>query len=893
MYYAMNTATANLPQSKRKEFKWTLFSLLMALFASAILGDSTAESLLLAHVDTRLIPTMFIVNALLLFLTSSLLISIIDRVDRGMFFLTLALVHGIALIAIRLAVELHAHVLFPALFSYAYVSKIILFLIFWTIANDLVDSRKASGQFPFIAAGGTLGAITVSFAIPWLLKVIAAENLLVVWALLVGILSALFIAARGRFGTSLRASSDKEKHTRRSIKNIGTDLNLVYREPLLRHMALFYCILFFVLINQHYTFYSQLKSHLTNAKELASFLGYFNGCSMFVTFALQVGVAGAILKKIGSTRSMLLLPAVLCLVFLCLAGLGCVSCTKSMQNIGQALFWSVVAGMGLRTAFFDSFFSPNFQVFFSSLPHDVRGRGKIALEGVVKPLAIMVAGLWLLLIAARLPFTVHMAILAFLSAAMIVQTLRIRKKYTESLTRNLIGLKSQQLSKLFNVVDLAKGENFLSLLTGVLEREEYEIKTYIIDILVAVRSKEAIDILLDYLNRCDDTVRATIISSLSGVKKESIKGICLSHLDHSDKRVTANSILALARYNEPRITARLECFLSNPDNRIRANAVIALWPHQGIVGKQGLSAILVEMLSGKSAAECASALYAIGVLRAPDFMAYLKDFAKRDTPRIIGDPKLWKQCIFCVGAIASDDSMELLLELADKVERNKHDELAASIARLFDGGYSVEKVLRALPDARYCRRATMLNALLQRRELVGKECDELLREVAHDEIRRIYRDWSAVHTLDSKVSLPEVNLLKTAVFEESIDLRTHNLVSISSLLDKSGQIGQISHRLYHANRHIRARALEVLDNVGDSKINRWALRLLDSSEAAIHVKEAALGFKIKAKPLMDVIVEYGGHDNEWIRSCAAYAAAGMFEASKDPRWNNPFARIAG
>ena len=266
-------------EKQPREHTWSLFTLLMVLFAAAILGDSTAESLLLSHVDMRLIPNMFLVNAVFLFLTSTLLMSVIDRADRGIFFIILVFAHCLVLFLIREALHLHASILYPILFSYAYVSKIILFLLFWTMANDLIDSRNASVRFPFIAAGGTLGAIVVSFTIPWLLKVIAAENLLFVWAALVAVLGVFFVPVRQSFGTSLMASSDKEKHASRNIKNLGHDLKLVYQEPLLSSMALFYFILFFILINQHYSFYGQLKSRFVNAKELASFLGYFNGCS--------------------------------------------------------------------------------------------------------------------------------------------------------------------------------------------------------------------------------------------------------------------------------------------------------------------------------------------------------------------------------------------------------------------------------------------------------------------------------------------------------------------------------------------------------------------------------------------------------------------------------------
>ncbi len=308
--------------SPSPEHTWPLFVLLLIVFAGAILGDNAAESLLLAHCDTRIIPNMFAANALLLFIASTVLMSIIDRMNRGKLFLVIALSHGVVILGMRAAFALHASILYPILFSYAYVSKIMVFLLFWTIANDLTDSRRASAVFPLVAAGGTLGAIGASFAVPLLLSVIPPENLLVVWSIAMAALCGLFAVFRGSFGNALKAAPGGRKRSGGSGIDIRGDFRILRQEPLLRNIAVLYFLLFFILINQHFAFYSQLKSHLVNAQGLASFLGFFNGCSMFATFMLQVGVSGRILKRIGATRSMLFLPMTLFLVFAWLTYLG-------------------------------------------------------------------------------------------------------------------------------------------------------------------------------------------------------------------------------------------------------------------------------------------------------------------------------------------------------------------------------------------------------------------------------------------------------------------------------------------------------------------------------------------------------------------------------------------
>jgi hypothetical protein len=71
------------------------------------------------------------------------------------------------------------------------------------MANDCIDARSAGREFPFIAAGGTVGAIGVSFTIPMLLKAIEPHTLLLIWGLLSLLLMLLFLRLRAPFGTRL------------------------------------------------------------------------------------------------------------------------------------------------------------------------------------------------------------------------------------------------------------------------------------------------------------------------------------------------------------------------------------------------------------------------------------------------------------------------------------------------------------------------------------------------------------------------------------------------------------------------------------------------------------------------------------------------------------------
>ncbi len=867
--------------------RWPLFILLFICFGAAILGDSTAESLLLSHFDAKFIPNMFLVNAFFLFFMSAFMMSVIDRVNRGTFFLLLAVCHGCVLILIRVLVMMHAQFLYLPLFSYAYVTKILLFLMFWTLANDLVDSRRASKEFPFIAAGGTIGAILISFSIPSLLKVIPAENLLVVWAVLSIILGILFIPFKIVFGAAFIPSADRPQQGKRTLKNIFGDLKLLQKEPLLRNMAIFYFILFFILLNQHYVFYSQLKKYLCDAKSLGSFLGYFNGTSMFATVILQVGVAGFILKKIGSTRSMLFLPAVLCGVFAVQTVIGALSGGNPQPGTTMAnwLFWSIVSGMGLRVAFFDSFFSPNFQVFFSSLPQDVRGRGKLSIEGVIKPAAIIFASLWMLFVLPKIPFCITTLLLFLLSALVMVQTFRIRKRYAQSLTSYLSGFRSKKLPALFNLVDIPDTENYLAMLSIILEKEEYEIKKFIIEILAAMNTKESIDVLLKYLESGDDKTRATIISSLAPLKKQELRVVFSKLLTDGSERVVANSILALAQFEDAETQEGLETFLHHSNTRIKVNTIVLVWRQtKSVRRKDELSKMLVGLLESTHDSDKASALYAIGEIHMPQFLPALTAFIAKEKSRIIENHSLRRLLINACAQTANDEAFDIILSLSDGTVVGLESDLAKGIVELIDKKYSVARCLARLQKEHYIRQRIILLALYQRASLLTEEFGDILEEVAKTQVASIYGDWLAVSVLDTKDSLKEVNLLRTVVYEVCIVQKLKNLILIAALCDSSGHIGAIMQRLYHPNRHVRARAFEVLDNVGNVKINRWLINLLDTDDAVTHGREATFTFKQRSRPLFETVEFFCSHPNQWLTECAEYAAHALFVSTKDERW---------
>lgn len=841
----------------------SLFVLLLVCFAAAILGDATAEALLLARFGASFIPKMFLVNAAVLFLFSAGMLSIVDRIDRWLFFFTALLVHGGVLLLLRGAVAAEWDFLFLPLFSYAYSSKILFFLMFWTIANDLIDSRSAGKLFPVIAAGGTMGAIGISFSISWLMRLFPVENLLLLWAALVIFTAILLVPLRDQYRMSTHRQGSSTD--RRSGGPAGGTLILLLRdEPLLRSMSQLYFMVFFLLLNQHLIFYREVKAVYESAGTIAAFLGTFNGISMLSTFLLQVGLSGLLLRKLGSTRSMLLLPSALLAVFLALA---LVSYMPSGSS--RVLFWTVIAGMGIRVAFFDSFFSPNFQLFFSSLPQNLRGRGKLLIEGVVKPVAMVVAGCWLLWGVNHLSTHLHMGIMVAVAIAAVVQTVMLKKAYTKTLSRYLTGITAVKRGELLERLEFSGDEDILSFLVKQLDHEDFEVQKYLIEIIASVKTDEAAATLLEYMINADPRLRSGIMVALGGFPEDLVAPQLKEYLADTDPRVVANAVEALARCGAAGLEEWIAPLVNHESRRVRINVILVLWNGADAVGKERFISMLSDMVHGDSPEECASAVYALGEIDDERVMEQLELFCRKEMKHCFSTESVKQQVFTALGKKKNARSLELLLLLSRYCRGQQRKRIIEALAGILPSinenvwRYGIE---RGNTVSRNC----LLQALRKTGLALSERTLRIFSKVASRELKAIEWEKKSLQLLTESRS-DRMALLSFAIREELLSVRVDTLVHLIVLLDRSGVIAPVISRVYHSDPHVRARALEVLENNGEVKINRSVINTIEWLDETFHVTNDR-GIPPRKEEVM-VAGSYCVSHNEWVATCAEYACA--------------------
>lgn len=847
--------------------------LLFFCFASVILGDSISEALILARYGAGMVPKMFMVNAAFLLVTSLFLISFIDKMDRGLFFIVLLSIHSIVLFIVWAAIRSRYTFVTIPLFSYAYITKIFLFLIFWTLANDIADSRQAAKDFPFIAAGGTIGAICISFAIPWCLTVFDAEDLLLVWGVLSVVILILFIPIRKRFRRNFMQSADSQKHAVFNFTHLKNDLLLLKHEPLLSNMAFLYFLLFFFLLNQQYLFYDAIKARLEHAENLAGFIGYINGISMSATFLLQATIAGVIIKKAGSTRAMLLLPVFLCVIFsiVFFIGIKAGSETESV-HYSSLLFRGIVASVCIRIAFFDSFFSPTFQLFFSSLPQNIRGRGKLIIEGVVKPSAMVFASFWIMIISRIISLQVNITLLWGITIAMIVQTLRIRSKYTQSLTMHLATFKTRISSDIFDISKIANKKEFFRYVMQKLEQESYEVKQYIIEILVTVAPHDAVKILSRYCRYTDNKEKAVIVAGLAKINDNNLIPLYESLMHDSDEQVIAQCINALAVYNDSDVQTQLQRYLHHPNTHIQANTIIALWKSAQTHQRHAAMTTLQSMLQSNQTAVCASALYAISAIASiHDTESLILAFYEHRKDEIVKNRILWHHFIRTISKSASFQTIDLMLRIGYVVNETKQNDIVSVIGEACTNGYAAARLISYLKCHEPVVKKLVLGVLCHKELSIDKERESLLVTIAAAEAKAAKYYWKLYQNL-VYAQIEGGHFLATVLYEELIAVHEKNVLLVAGILDTSGHIKQVMRRLYHENKHIRAQALEVLDNSGNVKVNRLFLELLDLffDAQTQNGKNGKEGGRNDIHAVYRIVDNFTSHRNDWIRHCAQY-----------------------
>ena len=432
-----------------------LSKLYFFVFGATIVGETIITALIVSSLGAQVLSKLYLVNGLILFILPLILYSRIDRSNRGdqlkqVSIIALFVVIGLYILYVGLYrnnPSIASSVLL-VFYPFSYLLKSVMFLTFWTVANDISDTAESKKIFPEVAAFGFLGGLIGALISRAFLEYFPAEGIVLFWGILYGFayLYAGFVSKK--YHSLLMPKETLEK--KNSRPPILEAAKSIYRSPLLTSLSKFYYLTYIIIFMLDYYFWSQCGLRYDEPSLLTKFSYNFYILYSLITFGFLRQVTPRLIAEKGITTVFTYLPISL------IIGGGLYVANFIIPSVSaDVLFYFLIFWQIIRIVSFENFFSPVYQMFFTSIDKNHRGRAKMAIEGVVKPTAIISSGL-LLWLTESTPWL--QVILALVTSVLLWKVaLQLKRIFLDSISQN-----SENQSSKTVIVDYSKDIKELS-----------------------------------------------------------------------------------------------------------------------------------------------------------------------------------------------------------------------------------------------------------------------------------------------------------------------------------------------------------------------------------------------------------------------------------------------
>lgn len=356
-----------------------------------------SETLFLTVMGPDWINVAFFATGSAGILTAVLFVSAQKRINYSTLVLSSTFLILLFVILLRIAFEFVSYD--PEAFGEFQILPFVLFVMmgpltsivilgFWGLFGRIFNLRQSKRIIGGIDTGQLMATMIAFFSIPLLTSTIINETY--------DLLFVSGIAALGVFIFTLLLTLNFNIDKATKLQKGETVKKVTYRDlfkdKYLRLLSVFLILSMGAFKFVDYTFYTATSTMYTDEQELSTFLSFFSGIVIVVSFLIQSFINDIIIGRFGLKVALMTMPLILALftVGAIVAGHIFEYEIKSDEFI---LFFVLTAVGKLFTASLkDALENPAFKLFF--LPIDIKIRFDIQtrIEGVVNELAVLVAG---------------------------------------------------------------------------------------------------------------------------------------------------------------------------------------------------------------------------------------------------------------------------------------------------------------------------------------------------------------------------------------------------------------------------------------------------------------------------------------------------------------------
>jgi len=424
---------------RKEEFKNFLpfFILNLIMTMGFFVGRTTKDALFFSNAGAEYLPWAFIINAVVIFIFNSFLVSLMNRYSTSKMIIWSFVFSFICIIIFGFIFQMNLQMPIVLLVNFSFflffeIPYLLLIALFWDFTGTYFSPREADEMFPKITGGGHLGTTIAGFITIFLPSFIGGTNALIfIWGIifLFCLFIIIWILKKRKPLSSYILEGDniaENANVEESKENFLSGLMTLMKHPYALTFAFITFCTFFVMSIYDFSLAETSKSVLdTDTEKLTLYLGYIIMIFGAVAFFIQLFFVPFLIKKFSVENVNLIAP--------------------SLLTLGSTLLLASFTFITSAIARF--FFLVNEFVFNQSLlpfiygavPEKDRNQVRSMIEGTIMNAALGIAGFFLLLPNLLKQFHIifqsHWFGMAafFSSILMLILSFKLRSQYIEIL----------------------------------------------------------------------------------------------------------------------------------------------------------------------------------------------------------------------------------------------------------------------------------------------------------------------------------------------------------------------------------------------------------------------------------------------------------------------------
>jgi HEAT repeat protein len=783
--------------------------LLVALLFACIqagqgMGDNAASALFLLRYGVDFLPYMYIFLGALTLVTTLAYSVALGRFDKGRFFLGMIASFIALLLLERAAIFLPLPSLYPILWLSINGMSMLLGTFVWNLAGEVTDTRQAKRLFPLFTSAGILGSVMGNAVTGVTARLLGTDNLLVLYALLLGIayyLTRRIVAANFH---SARVPTEKSN----LWKDLRAGFDYVRLSPLMRLIA-YSSVLFSVLFfSVAFPFSKVVTASFSDEAGIAGFLGIFNSITTASTFLVSLFLASRIYTRLGIINGVFLMPITYIFCFAVFASrydLG----GASLARFAQLVILSGIAGTA-------------WNALFNVVPSQKRGQVLAFNNGVPAQIGVALSGILLIVVAEAL--TVQQiflmgTVLALVCAALIW---RMRKAYAGALIDALRAGRVEVFSTSETAVSGFQGDAMaLAVAVQASQDPRGTTRQLAAEMLGRMESDSVIPHLTRLLSDPEPSVRASAVSSLGRLFADSEIGEIILLLDDRDERVRERALAVISTLkvtHSPDLIEKITHLMSNdPSLAVQSGAMITLAKLGA--GHQAISNLMRRVDSEDNAVRC-SALEAISKIAS----FQNGEFDIQPILRALADPSaaVRRAAVTALGSLSDPSICATLLAYLRDTDEGVRARAATLLRRHSQESRRLVLELIEKDDS-------AIDSALDALAPGNAEALASLRAVAAHELDRARALRSQLTSLPAPCG-PAVELMRERLRAQA-SRSEGRLIKTVGLFGDMHTMDLVRKSMSGTNIENRAAAIEALDTIGDRRLARTIVTFLEEEPA--------------------------------------------------------------